>query len=145
LIPDQIERDILIEAPVETVWRILTEPDEMVKWFAARIDFAASPGAEGGLTFSTTGRSWTVEVEAVEPPRRFTFRWRPVDDERPPERTSMHVEFTLRAEAGGTRLRVVESGFDGVDWSDEEKARYAEDHGRGWIRCLDQLRALAAE
>jgi hypothetical protein len=51
----------------------------------------------------------------------------------------MLVEFTLHPEAGNTRLRVVESGFDQVDWSDERKARYADDHSRGWEVILGRL------
>jgi uncharacterized protein YndB with AHSA1/START domain len=27
-----IEREVLIEAPVEVVWRTLTEPDQMSQW-----------------------------------------------------------------------------------------------------------------
>jgi len=46
----------------------------------------------------------------------------------------------LEPEAGGTRLRVVESGFDTIDWSDAEKAKYAEDHSRGWQVLLARLR-----
>jgi uncharacterized protein YndB with AHSA1/START domain len=29
-----IEREVLIEAPVEVVWRTITEPDQMSQWFA---------------------------------------------------------------------------------------------------------------
>jgi len=52
----------------------------------------------------------------------------------------MLVEFMLEPEAGGTRLRVVESGFDTIDWSDAEKAKYAEGHSRGWQVILGRLR-----
>jgi hypothetical protein len=38
---------------------------------------------------------------------------------------------------------VVESGFDRVDWSDEEKARYAERHTEGWESLLGRLRDFA--
>jgi uncharacterized protein YndB with AHSA1/START domain len=53
------------------------------------------------------------------------------------------VEFTLSQEAGNTRLRVVESGFDQIDWSDEEKVRSVEEHSRGWQECLARLQELA--
>jgi uncharacterized protein YndB with AHSA1/START domain len=55
----------------------------------------------------------------------------------------MLVEFTLEPEAGGTRLRVVESGFDTINWSDAEKAKYAEGHSRGWHVLLGRLRDYA--
>jgi uncharacterized protein YndB with AHSA1/START domain len=56
---------------------------------------------------------------------------------------SMLVEFILEPEAGGTRLRVVESGFDTIDWFDAKKAKYAEDHSRGWQVLLARLRDYA--
>ncbi|HKW58967.1 MAG TPA: SRPBCC domain-containing protein [Candidatus Dormibacteraeota bacterium] len=143
MIPDKVEREIVIEAPVDVVWRIVTEPDQIVQWFAEEADLQLTPGAEGHFSFQNH-RTWTLQVEAVDPPRRFAFRWRPANDERPPERNSMHVEFTLREEAGKTRLRVVESGFENVDWSREEMARYAEDHANGWTRYLGRLRDLVA-
>ena len=32
----QIEREIVIEAPAEVVWRTITEPDQISLWFADR-------------------------------------------------------------------------------------------------------------
>ena len=55
----------------------------------------------------------------------------------------MLVEFMLQAEADGTRLRVIESGFDTIDWSDPQKQKYADDHTRGWETLLDRLRDYA--
>ena len=139
MIPDKIEREVLIEAPVEIVWRIVTEPDQIVQWFADEAELQLTPGGEGHFSFKNR-REWALRVEAVDPPRRFAFRWHSPGDDR----NSMHVEFTLHQEAGKTRLRVVESGFENVDWSDEEKARYAEDHSRGWATYLGRLREVAS-
>ncbi len=41
-----IDRDVLIEAPVEVVWRTITEPDQMTQWFADRVDLVVEPGAQ---------------------------------------------------------------------------------------------------
>ena len=41
-----IEREVLIEAPAEVVWRIITEPDQMSQWFADRVELVVEPGAE---------------------------------------------------------------------------------------------------
>ena len=41
-----IDRDVLIEAPVEVVWRTITEPDQMSQWFADRVELVVEPGAE---------------------------------------------------------------------------------------------------
>lgn len=142
MIPDQVEREILIEAPVDVVWRIVTEPDQIVQWFSDEAEFDLRPGGEGHLSFKGRNR-FAIQVEAVEPPRRFAFRWANAHDWRPRERSSMLVEFTLQQEADKTRLRVVESGFAKVDWSDDETAKYAEDHGNGWSFYLGRLRDFA--
>src|ERR1700722_4695362 len=111
-----IDRDILIEAPVEVVWRTLTEPDQMSQWFADRVDLVVEPGAHGYLEFGAQGGP--AVVEAVEPPPRFAFRWNHPRDEEPAVGNSMLVEFTLRPEGDErTRLRVVESGHELPDWA----------------------------
>jgi uncharacterized protein YndB with AHSA1/START domain len=142
VIPDQVEREILIEAPVDVVWRIVTEPDQIVQWFSDEAEFDLRPGGEGHLRFKGSDQ-YAIQVEAVEPPRRFAFRWAYAHDSRPRERSSMLVEFTLQQEADKTRVRVVESGFDKVDWSDDEMAKYADDHGTGWSHHLGRLRDFA--
>ena len=55
----------------------------------------------------------------------------------------MLVEFTLSAEGPErTRLRVTETGLEATGWSDDDKARYAEDHRDGWSRHLGDLESL---
>ena len=49
------------------------------------------------------------------------------------------VEFSLIEEADGTRLRVVESGIDAVTHDEQAKARYVEDHERGWQKHLGEM------
>ena len=50
-----IEREILIEAPVEMVWRTITEPDQISHWFADRVDLVVEPGAHGYMEFGDQG------------------------------------------------------------------------------------------
>jgi len=133
-----VEREILIEAPVEVVWRIITEPDQMTKWFADRVDLVIEPGAHGYLRFGDQGGP--VVVETVEPPTRFAFRWNYPPDEEPVAGNSQLVEFTLTPEGPErTRLRVTESGHELRDWPEAEKQRYTDEHTEGWGDFLDQL------
>jgi len=143
VIPTQIEKEILIDAPVDVVWRMVTEPDQMDRWLSERADFAPSPGASGSIRMSAR-TTYNIEVEAVEPNRRFAFRWAHRDNENADQGNSMLVEFTFHPEAGSTRLRVVESGFDTVDWSEEAKRTYFDGHTNGWPRLLNRLRELMA-
>lgn len=143
MVPAAIEKEILIEAPVEVVWRFVTEPDQIRRWFADEIEIDLRVGGHGTLAFRGHD-AYELQVEAIDPPRRFAFRWvrRPATLVR--SGSALLVEFLLQAENGNTRLRVVESGFETIDWSDEEKARYAGDHSNGWERIIGRLRDQAA-
>ncbi len=50
-----IDREVLIEAPAEVVWRTITEPDQITRWFADRVDLVAEPGAHGYMGFGEQG------------------------------------------------------------------------------------------
>jgi uncharacterized protein YndB with AHSA1/START domain len=139
-----IERDVLIEAPAEVVWRTLTEPDQMSQWFADRVELVVEPGAHGYMGFGEQGGP--VVVEVVDPPTRFSFRWNHPRDEEPVAGNSMLVEFTLTPEgADRTRLRVAESGHELRDWPAAERQRYADEHRDGWGEFLDRLVRVLAE
>ena len=139
-----IDREVLIEAPVEVVWRIITEPDQVRQWFADRVDLVVEPGAHGYMEFGDQGGP--VVVEVVDPPTRFSFRWNYPRGEEPVAGNSMLVEFTLTPEGDErTRLRVVESGHELLAWPDAEKQRYADEHRDGWVDYLDRLITLLAK
>jgi uncharacterized protein YndB with AHSA1/START domain len=139
-----IDRDVLIEAPVDVVWRTITEPAQMSQWFADRVDLVVEPGARGYLEFGDQGGP--VVVETVDPPTRFSFRWNHPRDEEPVVGNSMLVEFTLTREAAErTRLRVIETGHELRTWPDAEKQRYADEHLEGWGEFLDRLATLVAK
>jgi uncharacterized protein YndB with AHSA1/START domain len=145
MIADAIEREILIEAPAETVWRVITEPDQISQWFSDAAELDPRPGGEGMLTFAdkATSQRMTVRlrVEAAEPFHRFVFRWDYPEGARPAEGNSLLVEFTLTAEGAGTRLRVTESGFVALQRPDQEKAAaYFSAHDKGWDVHLGDLR-----
>jgi uncharacterized protein YndB with AHSA1/START domain len=146
-----IEREIVVEAPIDIVWTTLTEPGEISRWFAEEADFELRTGAEGILVFGDNAgderaaaerKSVRLHIEAVEPPHRFAFRWAYPEDTEPREGNSLLVEFTLTADGEATRLRMVESGFD--NRPDAEKAAYIDDHNKGWDTCLGRLGEYAA-
>jgi uncharacterized protein YndB with AHSA1/START domain len=60
---------------------------------------------------------WEAVVQKIEPEHLFSFTWHPYavdpDHEYSGEPPTL-VEFTLQPIAGGTLLRVVESGFDKI-------------------------------
>jgi uncharacterized protein YndB with AHSA1/START domain len=145
--PDQIERETLIAAPVERVWAVLTEAEHIGSWFAengAEIDLR--PG--GALVMRWNEWPTTrARIEAVEPPRRFAYRWTAhhAAAEEPKEGNSTLVEFTLTPEGDGTRLRVVERGFASLAIADDERKRNHDDNVGGWKQVLGQFEAHIAQ
>ena len=139
----KIEREIVIDAPVDVVWRTITEPDQITEWFADKVDLTIEPGAHGYMGFGDQGGP--VVVEAVDPPTRFSFRWNHPAAEEPAPGNSLLVEFTLVGEGERTRLTVTESGLDLLAWTTAEKERYAAEHNEGWAKFLDRLARLHTE
>jgi uncharacterized protein YndB with AHSA1/START domain len=135
-----IEREIMIDAPVEVVWRTITEPDQISLWFADKVELEVKPGARGYMGFGDQGGP--VMVETVDPPTRFSFRWNHPAGEEPAVGNSFLVEFILAGEGSTTRLRVVESGLNALPWPEAEKQRYADEHNHGWGDFLDRLAGL---
>lgn len=147
MVPDRIERDILIDAPVEVVWSVLTEPEHINAWFADAVELDARQGGAGTLTWIKRGASPQVavalRVERLDRPRFFSFRWNFPPAEEPTERNAPLVEFTLTPEGEQTRLHLVESGIQMLDRSDDQKATYADEHSRGWDVLLAKLAEYA--
>lgn len=142
-----IEREIVIDAPADVVWRTITEPDQIVKWFADRVELDLKPGGRGAFVFedraTTQQTTASLVVETVEQPHRFAFRWSHPEGATPAPNNSMLVTFTLAPEGQErTRLRVVETDLNEVLWADDEKARYAEDHRHGWSVHIGRLGEL---
>ena len=146
MVPEQIERETVIAAPVERVWALLTEAEHLGRWFGdAGAELDLRPGGALSLSWEQYGtvRGRVVDVEA---PRRFSYRWsvlRESFDSEPAEGNSTLVEFTLEAEGDGTRLRVVESGFDTLFADPAKQDERAEDNRKGWASELDELRDYA--
>jgi uncharacterized protein YndB with AHSA1/START domain len=141
----RIERDVLIEAPVEVVWRTITEPDQITRWFADRVELELKAGGEGYMGFGEH-QGGPVVVEKVEPPTRFSFWWNHPNGEKPVAGSSVLVEFTLTSsDAERTHLRVVESGHELLAWPDAKKERYTTEHTGGWGDFLDRLAGMFVE
>jgi uncharacterized protein YndB with AHSA1/START domain len=142
---DRIERDILIAAPIERVWELVTSAEHVGRWFGdAGAEIDLRPGGALAVHWreheTVRGR-----IEAVEPPHRFVYRWMLADhgEAEPTPGNSTRVEFTLDAEGDGTRVAVVESGFDGLELEAAERAARLAAHTRGWPVELGDLAAHA--
>jgi uncharacterized protein YndB with AHSA1/START domain len=115
---DRIEKTIELKAPISRVWKALTDHNEFGTWFRVRLDGPFVPGqvSRGRITYSGfEDVKWEAAVQKMEPERLFSFTWHPYavdpDKDYSAEPPTL-VEFTLEETQTGTRLRIVESGFD---------------------------------
>jgi uncharacterized protein YndB with AHSA1/START domain len=143
MVPDRVEREIVIDAPINVVWAVLTEPDHVSGWFGDTAEIDLRPG--GSFTHHWEGppRRHTEHgrVDRVEPPRYLSYRWFRDADTR--EEHATLVEFTLTEEGARTRLRVLETGFSKLDWPEDKQTDDFEGHREGWEQELDALRDYA--
>jgi uncharacterized protein YndB with AHSA1/START domain len=146
VVPDSIEREVVIDAPLEVVWSIVTEPEHVARWLSDSAEIDLRPGGGALFTWDEHGPV-RGRVERVEAPRAFAFRWvpQPGGSNEVVEGNSTLVEFHLSAEGDGTRLRVVETGFRRLDGSEEANAAVFESHRMGWGREFTHLLEYVAE
>ncbi len=133
---DRIEKQVLLQAPRARVWRAISDSKEFGAWFKCVFTEPFRLGATLRGRITHPGYEHVVieiTVEAMEPERRFAYRWHPdaVDPavDYSSEPTTL-VEFTLEDVKGGTLLRVVESGFDAVPVA--RRAKALKGNERGW-------------
>ena len=97
----RIDRAVEIKAPVERVWRALTDAAEIARWFEVTIEGEVAPGRDVWMTSKHpdyVGMRFRVRVTEMTPPKRLVWRWHPgavdpnVDYSREPETT---VTFSL--------------------------------------------------
>lgn len=133
-----ITRTVDISAPIEKVWATITEPDLISQWFGDATEFEAIEGGTGFFGWNAHGK-FRVVVEQVNPPHTLVYRWahREADTE-PTSRNSTVVRFELSEIDGGTRLGLLETGFE--DLADPQTA-HAENSG-GWTAELGDLVAF---
>jgi uncharacterized protein YndB with AHSA1/START domain len=118
----------------QKVWRALTDPELLAEWLLPVIGFELQPGA--AFTFKTQaypGWDGTVNCRLleIEPHRKISYTWTvPFLD--------TVVTFTITPTESGTRLSVVQSGFQPDQKQESGGARY------GWKMMGEKLVDLLA-
>jgi uncharacterized protein YndB with AHSA1/START domain len=109
-----------LEHPPEKVWRAITEPEHLARWFPTTIDGDRTAGAK--LTFRFRAGQFGPfdgEMLAYEPASVMEFQWGPDT-----------VRLELRPAGDGTELTLLDTL--------EDRGKGARD-GAGWHTCLDAL------
>jgi uncharacterized protein YndB with AHSA1/START domain len=136
---DRIVKTVLLRAPLERVWRAISEAQQFGAWFGVAFDGPFVPGAQmTGRIVPTQadaevaksqepyrGAKFELVVDRIEPMRRFSFHWHPfaVESDFDYSKEPMTlVVFELEEAAGGTKLTIIESGFDRLPAARRAKA-----------------------
>jgi uncharacterized protein YndB with AHSA1/START domain len=138
----EIVVDELFPHAPEMVWKTLTTPELMGRWLMAPTGFEPVPGA--CFTYQTTpAGKWdgVIRCQVIEavPNERLTYTWQGGDDANAGygSRLDTVVTWTLTAVDGGTRLRLVHSGFDAQ--RNDHALRKMSD---GWPKVVHEIGAL---
>lgn len=125
-----IETTLEIAAPVEAVWKAITDARELERWFP--LQARVTPGV-GGEVFMSWGPPWEggSRIDVWQENRRLRTRGFLEHGD------ASLVDYTLEARGGQTVLRLVHSGFaHGSEWEDELFGGTE----RGWRYELRSLR-----
>lgn len=126
----KVEAELVLDADAETVWRALTEGEELKRWFP--LDARVTPGEGGAIWLSFgEGMDWEAPIEVWEPNRHL----RSVD----PPPSKLAVDYYLESRGGETVLRIVHSGFGADAWDEE-----LDTLNGGWSAFLATLRNYLA-
>jgi uncharacterized protein YndB with AHSA1/START domain len=156
---DRIEKSVLLRAPLDRVWNAISDSTAFGRWFGMRFDgpFVEGTAVRGVITPTTVdeqvarsqephiGTASTWEIVAVEPLRRFAYRWHPFAVESGAdyagEPTTL-VEFTLHDTPDGVLLRITESGFDSIPA--HRRAAAFEANSQGWSAQVELVQKYLA-
>lgn len=128
--PDVIRAEHFYPHPPSAVWKALTDPNLVARWWAAG-DIRAVVGHRFDLDMGQWGKQ-SCEVIAVQPERLLRFRF---------ATTTLHTIITWEVipEDGGTRLRLTHEGFN----LDSPMGRQAlEGMKPGWPKVLARLESV---
>jgi uncharacterized protein YndB with AHSA1/START domain len=129
---EPFETELDIDAPVEEVYRHLTDQGAMIRWMGQHARLDPVPG--GTFEIDINGVPVRGRYVEVDPPRRVVLSWGMAGNaELPPGSTE--VEFTLSPIRTGTRLRLVHRNLPDSQ---------APIHAVGWKHFLDRLVLAAA-
>lgn len=151
-VTDRIEKSVELKAPISRVWRALADHREFGEWFGVKIDgpFVVGEVSRGHMTYPGYEHvRWEAVIQKMEPERLFSFMWPhpksfeksdlPQDYSNEPRTV---VEFHLEKTAAGTRLTVIESGFNKLP-ADRRTDAFRRNDG-GWTQQLKNIEAYVA-
>ena len=140
-----IVQEVTINAPRARVWHALTTPAQLGAWFRCTLnahEFRVGDKINGESTYpGCEGKAFTLKIVEMVPNQRFAWNWCP--GKSAPGEPETTVTFDLEEIAGGTRVKVTETGFDRI--SLERRAKAFDDNNNGWKIQMQNLRNYAEQ
>jgi uncharacterized protein YndB with AHSA1/START domain len=125
-----------IVADVDTVWRALTQPDNLIRWCSPAADIRARPG---GSFRASVDRMTELEahIDVYEPGRRLRLIYLP-SAALPPTDSAIIDDFILEPAAPGTIFRLLGSGIPTTaEWDMQYKRLRL-----GWQAAMTRLKVF---
>lgn len=131
-LPDTIEREVTINAPVDVVWPLVSEPGWWINEGEIREHTVEAIGDNIWKVSDIKHGDWKIEVTESDEPRTIAFRWLAgEDDQGRADQLRTLVRFTLEPTDDGTTVRVIESGFT-TGTVDEKRRETYDANTQGW-------------
>lgn len=139
---NSIEKQITIKAPMAKVWKALTDAKQFGQWFKVDLqsDFVAGKTTLGTNTSKGFEMKMEFHVKDIKPQTYFSYAWTPFPMDKTFDYSKEEptlVEFFLEEVAGGTLLKVKESGFTKITAS--RRAEAFRMHTGGWEAQLKNV------
>ena len=133
---DRVETDVVVDATVERVWALVSEPGWWVN-DGPLGDHDVTRGDDGVYRVNDPeAGQWLIEKADEDPMDVVAYRWYPLADDELPDGRTTRVEISLSEERGGVAIHVEESGLSSVS-DDEDEVRQAwEDEVGMWDQVL---------
>jgi uncharacterized protein YndB with AHSA1/START domain len=132
-----VERSVWIAAPRERVWQAITDATEINQWWGGDDHWDITALQVGGtIKFGDPADPMIATIAVVDPPRQFKIEWPPQPQYYA---VSMSTSYLLEDENGGTRVTVIETGFEALP--DEIRQQRFEQTAEGYATVLQGLKA----
>jgi uncharacterized protein YndB with AHSA1/START domain len=147
--PDKIEKQIELKAPISRVWEALTDHMQFGEWFRVNIESPFVPGQTARGKVLHPGYEhvvWEAVIQKMEPHHVFSFTWHPYAIDPAVDysgETPTLVEFRLQPTATGTLLTLTESGFDKIPAHRRADAFRMNDNG--WAQQMKNIENYVAQ
>jgi uncharacterized protein YndB with AHSA1/START domain len=138
---EPIEKDVILEADADRVWKALTNKDELSRWMMMPTNFNPKVGAKFYFQ-ANPNEEWTDKVtgkvKELDKNKKLSFTWN--SDQL---RNETLVTFTLSEKENKTELKLIHSGWEE---NEDDKNEMRNLYNEGWgQRLFENLKELVSQ